>query len=265
MSKNKNLMKFLNFTKNPSALTQAAMPFIPFMLLWSKNYSHFWRDCIFRQIIYYSQINIDYFSYNKYKIGLENLDLKYKITPLGLLEKWESYLDNTGGTWNTAEYPLKNNNIYSLNKYIIDGTIENASIYKMCYITRGSDKRRNIINEYLLIDELKKRGVYILNTSNLCLKKQMQIFNNCELLIALHGACMSNILFMKSNTKVIEIFPPNYYKYTFKHLSQMCNLNYIGIDLDNSTSTKSEKYINYPRDCSITLSDIDIKKILLSF
>lgn len=73
------------------------------------------------------------------------------------------------------------------------------------FISRKDASSRTIINENELINFLKDNDFEIINLSKKKFIDQIKIFNSARLIVAMHGAGLTNLLFCKSNTKVIEI------------------------------------------------------------
>jgi hypothetical protein len=57
-------------------------------------------------------------------------------------------------------------------------------------------------------------------------ERKIQIFNSAEVVIAPHGAGLSNLIFCNPGTKVIEIFHPNWMLPSFWMISHYMNLDY---------------------------------------
>jgi hypothetical protein len=99
-------------------------------------------------------------------------------------------------------------------------------------ITSGST-RRSIKNHNELYNTLLTR--YGNNIMNIKLEKQniyyqYRIFKYVDIVIGQHGAALSNIFFMRSNTSVIEISPPyNRNAKYFSNLIQYMNITYYNI------------------------------------
>lgn len=82
--------------------------------------------------------------------------------------------------------------------------IRNKSNQKI-YISRAQASRRRLLNEKELIDFLKKKNFKIIQMEDLDFKKQISLCSSSKVLISVHGAGLTNIIWMKKNTKLIEI------------------------------------------------------------
>ena len=118
--------------------------------------------------------------------------------------------------------------------------------FKNSFKTSGLE-RRSILNHTEFVQCIKdyfpKKNVINISTEYMPIFEQYYIYNNAKLLIAQHGAGLSNIIFMQNKSSVIEII--NKERLTenwFLELSKNCNnLNYnqyltdeemVNIDLD---------------------------------
>ena len=119
--------------------------------------------------------------------------------------------------------------------------------YKKIFIDR-SDSLQNhskLINNNEVIKYLKTKKYKCIRLSKLNLKDQISIFKNCNIIIAPHGAGLTNISFEKKKTKVIEIIPKNNKNYLFKRISKINKLKYKSIYLDKIYDNKNgDMYLN---------------------
>jgi len=75
------------------------------------------------------------------------------------------------------------------------------------YISRKLAKARFVVNEEPVVDALKPLGFEIVQPEEFSFLEQVQMFRNCDFLISIHGAGLTNILFMPENATVIELYP----------------------------------------------------------
>lgn len=74
------------------------------------------------------------------------------------------------------------------------------------FISRKSDKLRKIENEELLYPLLKERGFEIIELQFLNFIEQVELFSSTLVCIAIHGAGLTNMVFMNKRTKIIELY-----------------------------------------------------------
>lgn len=92
-------------------------------------------------------------------------------------------------------------------------------------ISRSDANERRILNQSDLESRLKSYGFETLTLSNLSLETQMKTFSNADIVVAPHGAGLSNLIF-SDNCRVIELFGKKV-KPTYYLLSRSLDLNYI--------------------------------------
>jgi len=77
--------------------------------------------------------------------------------------------------------------------------------YKKIFISKNDSLNRKILNEIEIINFLKKKGFEIFTLSGMCLKEQIQLFSSSNIIISMHGAALTNLMFCKEKTTVIEV------------------------------------------------------------
>ena len=115
--------------------------------------------------------------------------------------------------------------------------------YYDAFITSGSERRSicNFDKFYKFIKSYyKKLSVLQISLEYLPLFEQYYLFNNAKIVIAQHGASLSNVVFMKPKTTIIEIIPMSSYinsnANVFPPLSKTCKVNHYQYKT-NSTHT----------------------------
>lgn len=93
------------------------------------------------------------------------------------------------------------------------------------YVSRlGS--RRALANESEVIRTLLERGFSIVNLETLSLQSKIRLFEGARIVIGAHGAGLSNLVFCKPDTRVIEIFHPNHVETMYWGISELKGLDY---------------------------------------
>lgn len=79
------------------------------------------------------------------------------------------------------------------------------------YLSRGTQPNtRRYVQEPALLPELKRRGFEVLDPGSLSVQEQINTFAGAEIVIAPHGAGLTNLTFCQPGTHVLEMFAPNY-------------------------------------------------------
>jgi len=76
---------------------------------------------------------------------------------------------------------------------------------KRIYVSRLKAEKRKLINEEIIYPLLIKNNFSILYTEEIDFSEQLNIFSNCNVLISMHGAALTNMLWMPFGSRVMEI------------------------------------------------------------
>lgn len=96
--------------------------------------------------------------------------------------------------------------------------------YERIYIIRTN--RRKITNEKEILGTLGKYGFKAVSLESMSLEKQMEVFYSAEIVIGAHGAGLTNLVFCRPGTRVIELFAPTYIEPHYWLISRLMNLDY---------------------------------------
>lgn len=122
---------------------------------------------------------------------------------------------------------------YTRNKLIEKAMLDNidtSNFSKKIFISRMDNyNARKIINEDEVFLLFEKKGFKRYILSNLTLTEQILLFNNADIVVGEHGAGLSNILFCKPGTQVIELFH-DFVAMDFWYSSSLFNLKYIPVN-----------------------------------
>jgi len=79
---------------------------------------------------------------------------------------------------------------------------------KYVYISRGKNDSRNFSNEREIVDLLESRGFEVIDPQQKSVVEQAEYFSNAKVIIAAHGAALTNTVFCKPGTRIIELHGP---------------------------------------------------------
>jgi len=149
------------------------------------------------------------------------------------LEKYD-FTQITGKKLNQELYFYEENQVYKIKKLILPSHIADSGNYdkelmkeirrlftnvvgeninngkkhnpnKKIYISRQKSRYRKINNENQVQELLKKYNYEIHYFEDYSFQKQIELMQQTSSLIGLHGAGLTNMLFMNPNTKILEI------------------------------------------------------------
>lgn len=204
------------------------------------NYYHWTIQCLPSLILYFSLKNI----YANLKILLPadipefaaqylsslNIDAKEEVEFLSHGDKLFFadkivYPSVLGGefSFNTSETLLSFGNA-NFERFLKNGlpsfNLFSKNKSKILYCSRLDSPYRKITNEGALVDVLKnKYDARIFVSTGQSIKEQARKFYEAEIIISPHGAGMSNVIYCRSNTVIIELIPDKYINPCFATLA----------------------------------------------
>lgn len=94
------------------------------------------------------------------------------------------------------------------------------------YISRLDSRKRRMRNEQELIKSLEKLGIEHVSMTGMTLDDQISALSKARLVIAPHGAGLTNILYSGLGTHLYELFPSSYVVRCYEDLSRAVGMSY---------------------------------------
>lgn len=94
------------------------------------------------------------------------------------------------------------------------------------FVSRAPGAKRRVTNETEVETLLAARGFRKVYLESCSLAEQIALFAGAEAIVAAHGASMANLVFCAPQTKVIEIFEPEYVNPCYWGVAQQVSLDY---------------------------------------
>lgn len=117
--------------------------------------------------------------------------------------------------------------------------VTNANAYpKRVYISRKDAPGRNIRNESSLVAMLKQYGFENIELSQYRYDEKISIFKNAEIVVGLSGAGLTNLMFARSDLKVIEIMPKTSANYLYASISAYLDIQHEVLLFEKNTALK---------------------------
>lgn len=101
------------------------------------------------------------------------------------------------------------------------------------FIGRRNLPRGDSKSEHRLFSMLKDYGYKEVNPDELSFDEQIHKFASASNIVSLHGGALSNLVFCRPGTQVIEVFNHEYRTYPFGRISNELDLNYKSFDSQN--------------------------------
>ena len=211
---------------------------------YSYNYSHTLHE-FFTRLIYLKK------KYKKLNIFIPNTLKKilysrpYKFIFLNKIFNFKFYNTNSNIEFINCNYLTHPNNRWvvkkkkkrisieykklmnQLREEVVKSTpTSKKKLPKYILVSRANSLTRKLLNENELFYQIKKYGFKKVCFEELSYEKQVQVSKNCKIMIGYHGAGLTNLIFMKKNMHLIEIFNKYYEHEHFKLFSKCQNIKY---------------------------------------
>jgi capsular polysaccharide biosynthesis protein len=133
------------------------------------------------------------------------------------------------------------------------------------YVQRGNVKRRKVLNESQIIEHLAGYNFIPVQMDHKTLLEQVQIFSQAEIVVAPHGAALTNLLFIQSGTKVIELIPWGYVNNCYYAMTNYAGADYFYLQTEaiEQKQALDEHYLDLYVD--IKKLDVILQKALYGF
>jgi hypothetical protein len=94
------------------------------------------------------------------------------------------------------------------------------------YVTRGGALRRPLFNEPAVLEALAPFGFEVVDCASLSVSGQRALFANAEIVVAPHGAGLTNIVWARPGTKLVELMPRGHANPCFMDLASQAGVAY---------------------------------------
>jgi hypothetical protein len=118
------------------------------------------------------------------------------------------------------------------------------------YVSRKDASRRRMINEAQMTESLKSLGFEVRQLEGMTIAEQQELFGSARVVVAEHGAALTNIVWCPPNATVVDIHPTVPAMPCFKILAELRGLHYIPIFVAQSKVLERD-------DWSITAGAMD--------
>ena len=131
--------------------------------------------------------------------------------------------------------------------------------YEKIYLYRGNQRKRCLIGEDRLVSVLKRQGFRIVDPQQLSLTEQINQVARASVIVALHGAALTNTIFCREATLIVElrstINPPEHYA----HIAKTYNLRFVTVSIPPERSQHTRHLANKQ---NLVISDQSIESLL---
>jgi capsular polysaccharide biosynthesis protein len=127
---------------------------------------------------------------------------------------------------------------------------------KRLYFNRGQVTHRKVTNETEIVDFLSKYQFNSITLEALPLLEQISLMAHAEVVIVPHGAGLTNIIFCKPGTKVIELLSPHAVNVMYWTLSNQVGLDYYYLLAEGSRPPDYENAYLNNENLTININDL---------
>jgi tetratricopeptide (TPR) repeat protein/capsular polysaccharide biosynthesis protein len=113
-----------------------------------------------------------------------------------------------------------------LRREFLKGIIPGSSYPKRIYISRSKARYRRVLNEEDVVEVLEQSGFVSILPESMSLAEQIAHFERAEVIVAAHGSGLTNTIFSRKGTKVIELMSPHYISHYYWGISQYLQLEH---------------------------------------
>jgi len=110
------------------------------------------------------------------------------------------------------------------------------------FIGRGEAKHRPLIHEMEIWAQLQNRGFDSVDCGKMSVQEQANIFGSAEVVVGAHGAALTNLVFCRPGTPVVELFSPAYVNPCYRDLCVAAGLRHAAVIGNGKDWVLSERH-----------------------
>lgn len=137
---------------------------------------------------------------------------------------------------------------------MLSGISSSTHPYRYIYITREKARRRKVSNEEAVFELLEKQGFENLVLEDLKFIDQVKLFQEARMVVASHGAGLTNSMFMQKGQTIIELKSENNRYWCYFSMARVFGLRYY-YSLNKGSSANH-------RDADITVDIAQLQKLV---
>ncbi|WP_127586760.1 glycosyltransferase family 61 protein [Paenibacillus koleovorans] len=138
-----------------------------------------------------------------------------------------------------------------------EASVQDGTPKTRIYISREGASKRKVTNEAAVMKRLAPYGFHTVRLETMSLKEQIHLFRSADVILAPHGAALTNLIFARPGTKVIELFSPDYVKKYYWVISSHYQLDYYYLIGAGARHTDPLYPNNRFESITVNLNDLD--------
>ena len=120
--------------------------------------------------------------------------------------------------------------------------LANRAGNRKIYLSRRDAPRRRMVNEADMTRRLRKIGFEILQLEGMTIAEQQALLGSARVVVAEHGAALTNIVWCPTNATVVDIHPTVPAMPCFKILAELRGLRYIPVFVARSEDLERDDW-----------------------
>lgn len=94
------------------------------------------------------------------------------------------------------------------------------------YISRASANHRQVLNDAAVLETLQESGFVAVELERFSFADQIALFTNAKAIVAPHGGGLTNLMFCRPGTTLLEFFSPHYVRHYYWVMGQALGLTH---------------------------------------
>jgi len=136
---------------------------------------------------------------------------------------------------------------------------QNGSALKKIFVTRGNVKIRRELNLADIKQVLAPLGFHFLSMDGKTMQQEADIFGSADVIFAVHGSALHNVIFSRPGTKVVEIFAPDYLEASNFFIANHSRCEYYYLLGEKTRDVKEDISISERNDLDVI---VNVEKLL---
>lgn len=130
-------------------------------------------------------------------------------------------------------------------------------------IFRKGTQSRSLLHPEELEKVLSRRGFIFYDPEQHSIQEQARMFHGARVILAAHGSALTNLIFCRRGTRVIEVFSSRYVNPCYRHIAQQLGLEHLPV-LDSLNGADPVTHLS-DSGARIAISGKQLARVLDSF
>ena len=213
----------------------------------ASNYYHFWMDSI-GDLLFLQQVLPAALQPDRWLLSHAGRPWQHEILDmLGIdHDRVIPFTDHTHIVADELLVPVRDKGGAHLTPGLVDcircATPQPASPQppgRALYITRDDSSRRPVHNEPAVRDLVQRHGLDMHTLTGLSVARQIKLFAEADIVVATHGAGLTNLMWCQPGTTVIELLPDRHRVPCFRDICRQRNLQHHAIPCPQPGTAKA--------------------------